>query len=61
MFSCILQFFADGWRLPTKQRLTVLSPDMRRERDRQFRIIFFVLFIGALLLLALLWRTGSAP
>jgi len=61
ILTFVLQFFADGWQIPTRDKLAALPPEMREQRRKQIPIVFLACFIVVLIVLALCWHLGSTP
>jgi small basic protein len=61
ILTVALQFFADGWQLPARNKLAALPPEIRARREKQIPIVFVVGFFFVLLMLALLWHIGATP
>ena len=46
-----IQFFADGWKIPTPSRLRDLEPEFRQRRLREYRIVLVICIALAFLFL----------
>jgi hypothetical protein len=61
ILTAVLQFFADGWQVSTRDKRAALSPEIREQRKKQIPIVFVVCFFFVFLMLALLWHVGTMP
>jgi ABC-type multidrug transport system permease subunit len=61
ILTAVLQFFADGWQLPTRNKLAALPVETREQRKKQIPIVFVVSFVVAIILLVLCWHLGATP
>jgi len=61
IFTFVLQFFADGWQLPIREKLAVLPVEKREQRKRQIPIVFAVCFITMIMFFTFACYIGTTP
>ena len=61
ILTSLLQFFADGRQVPTREKLAALSAEERKQRGKQISIKFAGCFFAIIMLFTCAWRIGSTP
>jgi hypothetical protein len=61
ILTFVLQFFANGWQLPTREKLAALPIEMREQRKKQIPMAFGVCFGILFIVLVLCWHLGATP
>jgi hypothetical protein len=61
ILTFVLQFFADGWQLPTREKLAALPVEKQKQRKKHIPILFAACLIVVLMVLILCWHLGATP